>query len=63
MSNAQRKLEARVKALVEKVGVEKAVQAIKGSRCLMFEERKHFPNGVYVFCSSPEGGVMVGKRI
>ena len=58
----QRKLEAMVKALVEKFGVEKAIQSIKESRCLMFEERKHFPNGVYVFCSSPEGGVMVGRR-
>lgn len=60
--NEQRDLEKTVKAMIEKHGLEKTIDLIKNSRSEIFIEQQHYPNGVYVYCNSPEGGLMVGEK-
>ena len=61
--NEQEKLEKTVQSIIDKHGVDSAVEIIKQSTTLKtFACRKHYQNGVYVYCNSPEGGLMVGRE-
>lgn len=55
-------LEAIVNGLIEKHGINKAVSMIKNSTAEIFSNRQHYPSGVYVYCNSPQGGLMVGHK-
>lgn len=59
----QKKLEAAVAKLVKLHGVDGAVQAIKDMPAEgLFREMKNYPNGVFIYCNSEEGGVLVGSK-
>jgi N-methylhydantoinase B/oxoprolinase/acetone carboxylase alpha subunit len=60
---AQQKLEAEVNKLIKEFGEERAIQIIKSKNATgIFSTMKNYPNGVFIYCNSPEGGVLVGKR-
>lgn len=60
--NEQKKLEKMVNSLVENQGLDKAIRIIKSRGIGNFKEYKNYPKGVFIFCTSPEGGLLVGKR-
>jgi hypothetical protein len=55
-------LEERVTGLIEKHGTDGTVSFIKNSTAEIFSNRQHYPSGVYVYCNSPSGGLMIGTR-
>ena len=60
--NEQQKLQSAVNKLRETLGEQEVVDQIKRSHKKIFSEQQRYPNGVYVFCSSPEGGLLIGRK-
>jgi hypothetical protein len=63
MSQEQKDLEKAVSKLIKLHGVDGAVQAIKDMPAEgLFREMQNYPNGVFIFCNSEKGGVLVGSK-
>lgn len=60
--NAQLKLENMVNTMLTQYGKQKTIEIIKIRGIGPYKQYKNYPNGVFVFCNSPEGGVMIGSR-
>ncbi len=56
--NEQKKVEKMVDSLVKRHGLEEAISLIKRDMNLKIQ---NYQNGVYIYCNSPEGGVLVGE--
>lgn len=60
--NEQYKLANLVAKMRETYGEQEIVYLVKKSKGKLFTNRQHYPRGVYVFCNSPEGGLMIGDK-
>ncbi len=61
--SAQEKLERTTNALVKRHGVARAVEIIKAAAPTgLYKTTQNYPDGVFVYCDSEKGGVLVGTR-
>ena len=58
----QANLSFAIDELVGRLGDRKAINEIKNSTADIFKLRQNYPTGVFVYCDSEEGGVMLGTR-